>query len=474
MPPNQQTPASLEETMMLEEVYGKAIDRLAANPVLEKSGWIKTTQTDTRKALERLLGGEAVYNAVVGAKEKIVTPDVRQRVIAHMIQTNTGIHNILKGAIKEPKDVTVTLAGGRTDKLSNLIRDPNSEDARALAWYYQNVATSTEKEFAFNHIDNPADAKKILALMKARRAYDAIVADDANVNIGKPGTPGTGTELKKIEDRLAKAVKAQSDAEKDKARTLTAKPDANVSHYEAKIERADTAIADLEEKKGALEKKHKDLKTKIESLTKDMTDFAKVTFTSAQLDALASDFDKDKFNAALNAAHGKIPLAGRSYDLGDYLSDEKTRAWSDRLHEMATRNGTGKPTANDVLKNVVNAEYRGIVSDETQRDQLFHTLKKVHQGTGAQASAAIRPGTAASGPNSTQGSSAVDRFLSKNPIIGGMVSGGKSFLKKDNSLFHGSLRLLTWPFRATWNKSKKKYGDWTKKGSSFIGYTRKD
>ncbi len=373
MPPNTNTNPSLEETLLLEEMYGKTVDLVSKDPSLQP--WFLSGKTKTRSAIEHLLGGEAAYNEVVGEKEKAVTPDVRQRIIARMVETNAGVNGVLQKSIEKPNEAMITVGGAKT-KLSNYIRDPNSEDARILAWYFENVASKTDKERALQHLANTGEARDLISLMKVRKVYDELLADQANLDLDKKITKlnadiGTAdTDMKALETKLSgMSVKAPG------AGTL-----------EKRIDRTEALILEKKNKIAEHEAKKRTVETKL----LEIEDFSGVN--AAALALLAADLNKAAFDTALSK---NVPLAGGTHTIKEYVSDSSLRAWTDGLAETTTRSGIGKPSASDILKRVMSIEYKNEIADQAQRERFIERLKDVHRRADARAAAAMTAAAAA-------------------------------------------------------------------------------
>ncbi len=436
MPPN--PPNSLEETLLLEEIYGKAVDSVTTNPNL--SSWAKyigLNKTKTRNEIEQLLGGEAAYNAVVGAKEKSVTPEVRQRIVSHMLQTNSGINQLLKNAVKSPKDEVIVMASGPNRKLTDLISDPDSEDARLLVWCYNNVASAAEKSRLFNYIQNRVEADQLIALMKARKTYDALLADDTNFNIGDPASPAVDSQFDKINKEIAKAEAAQLKAEGERAAALTAKADANVSNYDAKIERAETAIKDAQQKKKDLEKKHAELTNVLTQFSTDLNKFSSAPLADPA--ALASKLSKKELDDEIQKTAKKPKLADAIADVEKYFSDEDVRMRTDQLFDRVSRNGLGKPAASDIVSGLMMRQYKKDLPDQAQREQFIERVKDVHRRSSLQSVPSATTSASAAAPASGATSAATVPAVSAAPA------------NAPQSKWQKAWNTATWPFRKAWN-----------------------
>jgi len=351
----------------------------------------------TRKALAQILGKPR-------AKElpNAVDSQTARRIYKEIVQTHTGLYQYIgRGDNIERTIINWGSKGQR--ELRNVVDDPQSKEARVLAWLYtQFIDAVNADEFRriFLHVPESQinDGKR---LIEAKTKSNALMSDASNLGIGneiyiadetderKPwliptGSTGQFAELqKKIVNIHNRALKC-SPSEKEKRDALLDKLDEEKNNRDA------------------LRKKRDKVKQELGEISKIFGSVqGGLMWTNAEIDSISCDLDKALETGAI--ASTDIRIDRQAKKVSDWIQDEQLERIVKQADLTRTQYKGGPLKASIVLDRFLAKHFEDEIKDLSEADKakfisdMKATFLSESQGTAPSATGSISPVSSSGG-----------------------------------------------------------------------------
>lgn len=311
---------------------------------------------ETRKLLGQLLG-------TARAREIPKKPDplVMDRVLRELAVARKGLYPFIHEADPRKASKRILRVWDSTAKkeenktLIELVEDPDSREAQALAWLWEEfVKDQALREKLAPIIDkvNGGHVQDAQALLQAKTIYENVLADNENLNLGELGTTGTtiGDLEKERNSHLAYAV-----ANPGTKGAISAERSAR--ELKGQIEK-------LEHKRNVIEKNVRLINGKLGTLSKKpgtppISVFS--SWTDTEIKAIAKNISALHANPKVKASSGASPinvtLGDKTKEIGDWLIDDDLPSTADSLTKRYRSTGGGRPQARIVLDEFLREQF---------------------------------------------------------------------------------------------------------------------
>jgi len=317
------SPSSAPESMSQQrEVVEAAVDNLTK----ESHAKIAAIMNMTPKEVARKLKGREA-------------PAFREKVVETIIETNVQIGQLLH-PIKNPAKYRMVVGRGKRrvklPPMSEIVRNPNSDEARKLIAYFEMVANDHSLQWVLDNLMDDEQRQDLRMVIEMREQYDALAKDKSLHGIG---VKIAGLRAKQRENQ-AESGRLRGEADATKVRAYSGE----LSSLRKETAESKAKIEALEDKKGELKSELEKIEQMVGSLKSVKTS---VKFTDADLDSFGPKTIPDKLNKISlrfgpNRADTKAPL-------GAWISEGSRRRRSDVLLDHSRHAPLGKPLPADKL-----------------------------------------------------------------------------------------------------------------------------
>lgn len=374
MPPNQPNPSGTSPELQreLEAIWQKEVALTAGSKI----------SAETQKKLHTLFGKGRTAEILPTRK-----PEAAQVQAVHQLlaQTRMGLLPIIheNDAKKRADKPLLYTTGGTTKKLSELVSDPQSQEAELLAYLHaQYVTTGNVGKFVDLYepvtLDELTNATNLL---KAKELYDKLIADDENLDLAS-----------RIAQKESLATTYQGLAASGKAKTA-------VKFLEAEAKQREEADK-LGRRRVSLVKSLKIMDGYLKQLNpkSGWPDDPKIQAAAGAL--------QDAFNpaGAVQFVDSKVSLRKTDQAVSLWMRDDKLKSTVETITLRYRYRGSGdRPPASVVLDAFLREQFgSGLVAmPDDDKDRFYQELKAtLLSGVATPAAAGAAP-TAASGATST-------------------------------------------------------------------------
>jgi len=333
------TPSGLPEAeRALESIWSRLIDAHTG-----------TITAETRALLEEVLSHEQLNKLLEkgrhsGSKK---TPTMKRSgmdaILKELTSSGVGMLPVIEKRMKEKlkhqgvKTVDqfglVVESGKPSQLMENLVRDPDSPAAMALACLYEDIVSSKGAWAYYVNVFDSVDeseARNAETLKMAQELYKEITTNKSYLGIGEdPAGGGAGSgKLRQLRDEITKYDAAILASGKSRTTKFGVTKDDPTPYINLKKE-AETKVDSLVSSKSDLEGKLTQLNSRLQALSAENIAHAPVKIVPiADIEALAKNFSVASFNAELKKTpphvdNSYIELAGNTKTVLEWLLDKE-------------------------------------------------------------------------------------------------------------------------------------------------------
>lgn len=361
---------------------------------------------ETRAAVQKILSPQVLLPLEQRPSRNgssIVDDDAQRKILEKILAQHTGIYpyirpNDYKKASLEVHDATTGIS---RKLLTDLVSDPESKEAGALAWFFENYVTGANRLDASKVFDtvNEAELKNAHTLVKMQTLYNQIIENEEYGELGTTDpSPNRGDLAPPFTTRPSCSAAATGKMGKVQLRKLEAD---QMSHVQSHIPGGKGNPAPFYERVNNAETELRQLEQKKRTLCKELTSLNALNL-SLSIVPLPADFSGDIQRLSEDFLPSDLDLKLRdSVKVGrtiktteEWIKDtglkSTTDAMTETFRQVGTRNVPAKTALHSLLKKLYGPKLFGMNPEE--QNKFYAELEEAILST--EGSSAIQHATA--------------------------------------------------------------------------------